>query len=264
MSSHSEKRLDLELKLHQALEKNEFQLHYQPQIDTANNKIVAAEALIRWQQSELGMVYPDDFISLAEETGQIFKIGEWVINEACRQNKAWQLAGLEPIRIAVNLSSLQFMQEGLCQTIADILQKNQLKPEYLELEITESIMMRNIDQTISIIHELSEMGINVSVDDFGTGYSSLSYLKKFPLESLKIDKSFVLDIPEDKDDMMITSAIISMAKSLNLKVVAEGVESAGQVEFLKEHQCDMMQGYYFSRPVTADNFAILLAKLYFD
>jgi len=173
MSSHSEKRLDLELKLHQALENHEFQLHYQPQIDTHNNKIVAAEALIRWQQSELGMVYPDDFISLAEETGQIFTIGEWVINEACRQNKIWQDAGLEPIRIAVNLSSLQFMQEGLCQMIADILHKTQLKPEYLELEITETIMMRNIEQTIAIINELSEMGINVSVDDFGTGYSSL-------------------------------------------------------------------------------------------
>ncbi|WP_198263800.1 bifunctional diguanylate cyclase/phosphodiesterase [sulfur-oxidizing endosymbiont of Gigantopelta aegis] len=264
MSSHSEKRLDLELKLHQALENHEFQLHYQPQIDTHNNKIVAAEALIRWQQSELGMVYPDDFISLAEETGQIFTIGEWVINEACRQNKIWQDAGLEPTRIAVNLSSLQFMQEGLCQMIADILHKTQLKPEYLELEITETIMMRNIEQTIAIINELSEMGINVSVDDFGTGYSSLSYLKKFPLESLKIDKSFVLDIPEDKDDMMITSAIISMAKSLNLKVVAEGVESSGQVEFLKQHQCDFMQGYYFSRPVAADDFATLLAKLYFD
>lgn len=264
MSSHNEKRLDLELKLHQALENQEFQLHYQPQIDTANNKIVAAEALIRWQQSDLGMILPDDFISLAEETGQIFQIGEWVINEACRQNKAWQEAGLLPIRISVNLSSLQFMQEDLCKTIADILHKTQLKPEYLEIEITESIMMRNIEQTIAIIYELSDMGINVSVDDFGTGYSSLSYLKKFPLESLKIDRSFVLDIPEDNDDMMITSAIISMAKSLNLNVIAEGVESLEQVEFLKKHQCDLMQGYYFSRPVAADKFALLLDKRYFN
>ncbi len=264
MSSHNEQRLDLELKLHQALENQEFQLHYQPQIDTSNNKIVAAEALIRWQQSDLGMIYPDDFISLAEETGQIFKIGEWVINEACRQNKAWQQAGLLPVRISVNLSSLQFMQEDLCKTIIDILHKTQLEPQYLEIEITESIMMRNIEQTISIIQELSDMGINVSVDDFGTGYSSLSYLKKFPLESLKIDRSFVMDIPEDKDDMMITSAIISMAKSLNLNVIAEGVESQGQVEFLKEHQCDLMQGYYFSRPVAADKFALLLTKPYFN
>jgi diguanylate cyclase (GGDEF)-like protein len=258
MSFQNEKRLDLEEKLHQALEKNEFKLYYQPQIDAKTNKIVSAEALIRWQQSELGMIMPNDFIPLAEETGQIFKIGEWVINEACRQNKQWQMQGLEKIRIAVNLSGLQFMQDDLCETINAVLVDTELKPECLELEITESIMMRNIDQTISIIKNFTDMGISVSVDDFGTGYSSLSYLKKFPLESLKIDRSFVMDIPDDTDDMMITSAIISMAKSLKLKVIAEGVENKGQIEYLKKHDCDLMQGYYFSRPVPADEFEKLL------
>lgn len=258
MSAQIEKRLKLEGKLHQALEKNEFMLYYQPQIDTKTNKIVAAEALIRWQQSELGMIFPDDFIQLAEETGQIFDIGEWVINEACRQNKEWQLAGYEPIRVAVNLSGLQFTQEDLCLKISEILKLNELDSKYLELEITESIMMKNIDQTVSVIQEFTNMNVGVSIDDFGTGYSSLSYLKKFPLQALKIDRSFVLDIPEDKDDMMITAAIISMAKSLGLKVIAEGVEGQGQIDFLKLHDCDILQGYHFSRPIPAKEFEELL------
>ncbi len=262
MNSNTINKLLMEEKLHQAIEKNELHLFYQPQINIETNKIVAAEALIRWQQSELGMIYPDDFIPLAEETGQIFSIGEWVLNEACRQNKAWQEMGFQPIRIAVNLSGLQFMQDDLGLKIAQILKTTALNPEDLELEITESIMMKNIDDTISTIIDFTNMGIGVSIDDFGTGYSSLSYLKKFPLESLKIDKSFVSDIPEDKDDMMITAAIISMAKSLGLKVVAEGVEKKQQIEFLKEHQCDLMQGYYFSRPVPAKEFEKLLAKQY--
>jgi len=254
LSSKNEHRLSLEGKLRQAIEKNEFLLYYQPQIDSKTNEIVAAEALIRWNQSELGMIFPDDFISLAEETGQIFEIGEWVVREACRQNKVWQDAGYKPIKVAVNLSSLQFMQNNLNVIISDVLSEIQLDPQYLELEITESIMMKNVNETISIIKKFTDINVGVSVDDFGTGYSSLSYLKKFPLDSLKIDKSFVMDIPEDNDDMMITSAIISMAKSLNLKVIAEGVESQGQVEFLKEHDCDLMQGYYFSRPVPASEF----------
>ncbi len=259
MSSKIEHRLKLEGKLHQAINKNELLLYYQPQIDSKTNKIVAAEALVRWQQSELGLIMPDDFIPLAEETGQIFKIGEWVINEACTQNKKWQEVGYDPIRVAINLSGTQFMQEDLAEVIDVALKKSSLQPEYLELEITESMMMRNIDQTIRLIKQFTDMNIGVSVDDFGTGYSSLSYLKKFPLDSLKIDKSFVMDIPDDKDDMMITSAIISMAKSLNLYVIAEGVENQAQVDFLKEHQCDLMQGYHFSRPVPADEFEKLLA-----
>ena len=260
MSAQISKRLKLEGKLHQALERNEFHLYYQPQVDAKTNKIICAEALIRWQQPELGMIMPDEFIQLAEETGQIFEIGEWVINEACRQNREWQLAGYNPIRIAVNLSGLQFTQDELCSSISGILERNQLAPEYLELEITESIMMRNTEQTVSIINNFTEMKIGISIDDFGTGYSSLSYLKKFPLKALKIDKSFVLDIPDDKDDMMITSAIISMAKSLGLKVIAEGVEGQGQIDFLKKNDCDILQGYHFSRPVPARSFEELLKK----
>jgi len=260
MGADAAKKLNLEGKLHQAIEKNELSLFYQPQIDTKTGKIIAAEALIRWHQSDLGMIFPDEFIPLAEETGQIFKIGEWVINEACRQNKQWQKMGLATIRVAVNLSGLQFMQNDLDLRIAEILRKTSLQPEYLELEITESTMMKNIDDTISTIINFTNMGIAISIDDFGTGYSSLGYLKKFPLQSLKIDRSFVSDIPEDKDDMMITSAIISMAKSLGLKVVAEGVENNEQVTFLKEKQCDLMQGYYFSRPVPAYEFEQLLKQ----
>ncbi len=260
MSSKIEHRLKLEGKLHQAIEKNELVLMYQPQIDSHTNKIVAAEALIRWQQSELGMIFPDDFIPLAEETGQIFKIGQWVIDEACRQNKAWQVLGYDPIRVAINLSSTQFMQEDLLKIIVNALETSGLDAKFLELEITESIMMRNIEQTIYLIKKFTDMNIGVSVDDFGTGYSSLSYLKKFPLDSLKIDKSFVMDIPDDKDDMMITSAIISMAKSLNLQVIAEGVENQQQVDFLKEHNCDLLQGYHFSKPIPANEFEKLLAQ----
>ncbi len=260
MSEKIEKRLQLEVKLHQALEKKEFRLYYQPQVDMVSKKIVAAEALIRWQQSELGFIYPDEFIPLAEETGQIIRIGEWVINEACRQNKAWQGAGYEPICISVNLSCLQFMQDDLCSKVANALSKTNLSAEYLELEITEGIMMNNVEQSIATIKQLNKSGVGVSVDDFGTGYSSLSYLKKFPLKSLKVDRSFVMDIPDDKDDMMITSTIISMAKNLNLKVIAEGVESQQQVDFLSEHQCDLMQGYYFSRPIPAEEFETLLKQ----
>jgi len=260
MSNKVEQRLLLEHKLHQALEHNELHLFYQPQIDVKTHKIVGAEALIRWQQRELGFIMPDEFIPMAEVSGQILKIGEWALEEACRQNKQWQTMGYDPIRIAVNLSGLQFMQDGLNTMVANILKKTQLNPKYLELEITETVMMNNVDEIVTKLKKLTDMNIEVSIDDFGTGYSSLSHLKKFPLKSLKIDKSFILDIPQNKDDMMITSAIISMAKDLGLNVVAEGVESKEQIDFLTEHQCDLMQGYYFSRPVPVAEFNTLLEK----
>jgi diguanylate cyclase (GGDEF)-like protein/PAS domain S-box-containing protein len=258
MSIKVEERLKLEGQLRKALENDEFRLYYQPQIDLQSNKIVGAEALIRWQQGELGMIPPDQFIPLAEETGLIFEIGEWVLREACLQNKVWQNEGYTPIRLSVNLSGVQFIQRDLSENILEILSITELSPEYLELEITESIMMRNIQETITTLKEFNEMGLKTAIDDFGTGYSSLSYLKKFPLEYLKIDKSFVSDIPEDKDDVMITTAIISLAKSLNLKIVAEGVENQEQVDFLTEQQCDLMQGYFFSKAVPADEFEKLL------
>ena len=264
MTHKVEQRLLLEHKLHQALEHNELRLFYQPQIDVKTHKIVGAEALVRWQQRELGLIMPDTFIPLAEENGQIFKIGEWILEEACRQNKQWQTMGYKPIRIAVNLSGIQFMQDELNSIIENILKKTKLDPKYLELEITETVMMNNLDEVVIKIKKLTDMNIEISIDDFGTGYSSLSHLKKFPLKSLKIDKSFILDIPHNKDDMMITSAIISMAKNLGLNVIAEGVESKEHIHFLTEHQCDLMQGYYFSPPVPVNEFNKLLEKEYVE
>lgn len=254
----ADKRLMLEQKLRHAIEKNELVLHYQPQVDTHTRKIIAAEALIRWHQTELGMIMPDEFIPLAEETGLIKSIGEWVLKESCRQNKEWQSKGLKSIPIAVNVSTIQFNQKDLLNQINNALQQSKLDSQYLELEITESLMMKNIDNAIKLIKQIAKLGINVSIDDFGTGYSSLSYLKKFPLKSLKIDKSFIADISKDEDGEMITKAIILMAQSLRLKVVAEGVEEMSQLEFLKQQDCDFCQGYYFSKPLPKSEFEALL------
>jgi diguanylate cyclase (GGDEF)-like protein/PAS domain S-box-containing protein len=258
MNAAAVNRLKLESKLRNALVSEEFALVYQPQIDINTNEIVSAEALLRWFQPELGMISPIEFIPIAEETGMIIELGEWVLNQACRQNKIWQNAGYNPIRIAVNLSSIQFMQKDLVSTVSTALKDNDLNPRYLELEITESIIMRNINDTISTLNSFKEMDIGISVDDFGTGYSSLSYLKRLPLDTLKIDRSFVKDIPDDEEGMKIASAIIAMAKKLGLGVVAEGVESESHLDFLKEHGCDKAQGYHISKPVPADEMIEML------
>jgi EAL domain-containing protein (putative c-di-GMP-specific phosphodiesterase class I) len=205
------------------------------------------------------MISPSDFIPLAEDTGLILEIGDWVLQTACKQNALWQKSGLPPIRVAVNLSGLQFIQKNLISRVENALLTSGLAPEFLELEITESIIMRNIDETIATLQSFRDMKLGVSVDDFGTGYSSLSYLKRFPLESLKIDRSFIMDIPGDADDVKITSAILAMARSLNLKVVAEGVETREQENFLARHKCDFLQGYLYSQPLPADQFEQLLA-----
>ncbi|MCG7963596.1 MAG: EAL domain-containing protein, partial [Candidatus Thiodiazotropha taylori] len=197
-------------------------------------------------------------IPIAEETGMIIELGEWVLNEACRQNKAWQDAGHQSIRVAINLSSMQFIQRDLSHKVDNSLHSSGLDPKYLEFEITESILMRNVNETIATLNEFKMMGINISVDDFGTGYSSLSYLKRFPLNSLKIDRSFIRDIPENADDVTITSAIIAMAHQLNLGVVAEGVESQRQLDFLHQQGCEMAQGYFFSKPLPAEEFEAML------
>jgi EAL domain-containing protein (putative c-di-GMP-specific phosphodiesterase class I) len=208
----------------------------------------------------LGVVYPSEFIPIAEETGLIVPLGEWVMRTACTQAKAWQKAGLPPVTVAVNLSARQFQQHDLLDTASRILKETGLDPRWLELEITESIAMQNADYTIVILRDLKDMGIQIAMDDFGTGYSSLSYLKKFPIDSLKIDQSFVRDIPTDANDAAIANAIIVLAHSLKLKVVAEGVETPEQEAFLKEHQCDRMQGFLFSNPISADLFENLLRE----
>ena len=238
-------KMILENNLYKALERGEFLLHYQPQIDLKTGKIVGMEALLRWQHPEQGLIPPNRFIPLAEETGLINQIGEWALRTACAQNKAWQLAGLPPLRMAVNLSARQFMQQNLSDKIAQILKETGLEPRYLEIEITETTAIQDIDFTISVLQTLKNMGIYISMDDFGTGYSSLSSLKRFPLSTLKIDRSFI-------DDAPIIKAVIALGHGLNLKVIAEGVETPGQLEFLREVKCDDVQGYFLSKPLSAE------------
>jgi EAL domain-containing protein (putative c-di-GMP-specific phosphodiesterase class I) len=255
---HSIERLTLESSLRRALERNEFLVHYQPKVDIASGRITGVEALVRWQQPVQGLIPPAQFIQLAEETGLIVPIGEWVLKTACAQNKAWQLEGWAPVRVAVNLSPRQFAHENLLEDIARVLKQTGLDPAFLELEITESVVMRNPEQAVLLLNRLKAFGIHLSVDDFGTGYSSLNYLKRFPLDTLKIDRTFIRDLPGDGDDAAITQAIIAMAHSLRLSVVAEGVETAEQLSFLRDYGCDEFQGYYFSRPQPAKDIAPLL------
>ena len=231
---------------------------YQPQVDARSGRIVGMEALVRWDHPDMGVLCPDKFIYLAEETGMIIPLGEWVIREACRQNKAWQEQGFPPLRVAVNLSGRQFSQQRLDEAVAAILMEIGLKPEWLELELTESALMKNVEENIQLLRKLKAMGVNLSIDDFGTGYSSISYLKHFPISRLKIDRSFVRDITTNPDDAAIAEIIISMAQTLKLNVTAEGVETRAQMEFLSFHNCVEMQGYLFSRPVRADDFARLM------
>ena len=257
---HTLERAALESDLRHALERNEFLLHYQPKVDIGGNRIVGMEALVRWQQPGKGLVAPAQFIPLAEETGLIVPIGEWVLKTACLQNKAWQERGLPRLRVAVNLSARQFTHESLLQDVARALDETGLDPAWLEFEITESMVMRDPEHAVTLLHGLKAMGIHLSIDDFGTGYSSLSYLKRFPLDSVKIDRSFIRDLPGDGDDAAITQAIIAMAHSLRLVVIAEGVETEEQLGFLRVNGCDQMQGYHFSRPLPEDQFLRLLQR----
>jgi EAL domain-containing protein (putative c-di-GMP-specific phosphodiesterase class I) len=251
-------RMLLENSMRKALEREEFFLVYQPQVDARSGLITGMEALLRWQHPDLGLLAPDKFISLAEETGFILPIGEWVLQSACRQNKAWQQLGLPSVRVAVNLSAKQFGQYHLDEMISATLMETGLEPEWLELEITESAIMKNAEHTAIILRKLKEMGISLAIDDFGTGYSSLAYLKHFPISRLKIDRSFVQDITTNPDDAAIAEIIIAMAQTLKLSVIAEGVETRAQMELLSFNNCVEMQGYLFSRPVPAEQFALLL------
>lgn len=251
-------RMLLENSLRQAVSQDELVVYYQPLVDGMTGRTVGVEALVRWQHPERGLVPPMEFIPLAEETGLIVPIGEWVLRTACAQNKAWQDAGYPPVVVSVNLSGRQFYQPDFIGMVRRVLAETGLAPEYLELEITESIMLEDIDYTITILKELGAMGIKLAIDDFGTGYSSLSYLKRFPITTLKVDRMFVKDAALDAQDAAIISAIIVLAHNLNLKVVAEGVETAEQRVFLRERRCNMLQGFLFSRPLPTQQVASLL------
>ncbi|MFX1735895.1 EAL domain-containing protein [Paraburkholderia sp. A1RI_3L] len=258
MNASATARLSLERRLRRALRDNEFLLHYQPQIDIDTGRIVGMEALVRWQDPEAGLVSPSAFIPVAEESGLIGPLSEWVLREACRQNKAWQAAGLPPARVSVNLSARVFQQRNITRLVMQVLEETGLDPQYLELELTESTIMRNAEEAVIMLNDLHALGIGLAIDDFGTGYSSLSYLKRFPVDRLKIDRSFVSDIGISGDDETITSAIIALAHSLELQVIAEGVETSAQLDFLKERACDEMQGFFFARPMPRDAIANLL------
>lgn len=258
MNDQALERLTLENDLRLALAKDEFFLMYQPQVDVATGKITGMEALIRWQHPNLGLVPPDRFIRIAENSGLIMSIGEWVLRTACTQARKWQDEGLAAISVAVNVSAVQFRQEAFPKAIHRVLEETGLSSKYLELELTESLLVSNADVMFSVLQQLKAMGLRLAIDDFGTGYSSLSYLKRFPVSKLKIDRSFVQDVAVDPDDAAITIAIISMAKSLNLKVIAEGVENEAQMAFLRAHHCDEIQGYYFSKPLAAGDAAAKL------
>jgi diguanylate cyclase (GGDEF)-like protein/PAS domain S-box-containing protein len=251
-------RLALEAGLRRALERDEFVLHYQAKLDLATRRITGVEALVRWQHPERGMVPPATFIPLAEETGLIVPIGNWVLRAACAQAVAWQREGLQPLRMAVNLSARQFNDENLLGDIAAALEQSTLAADLLELELTESMVMQDAEHADKLLDALKQTGVRIAIDDFGVGYSSFAHLKRFPIDTLKVDRSFIRDIPQDEEDGAITKAIIAMGKSLNLKVVAEGVETLAQQEFLSAHACDEIQGYYFSKPLPNAQFAELL------
>ncbi len=260
MGEQAGRRMNLENKLRLTLERDEFILHYQPRVAIESGRIVGMEALVRWNQAESGLVSPGEFIPVAEETGLIIPLGEWILETACRQNKQWLDAGFGPLKISVNLSARQFRAQGLLDMIAGKLEISRLPADSLELEITESMVMDNVERAIDTLEKLRELGLNIAVDDFGTGYSSLNYLKRFPIHTLKIDQSFIRDLTNDSDDAAITSAVIALGRNLRLNIVAEGVETKEQLVFLRSQSCNELQGYYYSRPLDAESFTRLLGE----
>ena len=251
IKTQSIERLTLESALRRALERDQFSLHYQPKIDMASGQITGVEALLRWNHPELGSVSPAQFIPLAEETGLIVPIGRWVLKEACAQNMAWQRRGLRPVTMAVNLSPRQFADAHLLHDVDEALLASGMSPVLLQLEVTESMVMRNVSRAIKVLDAIQSRGIRLAIDDFGTGYSSMSLMKQFPIDTIKIDRSFVRDLPVDSEDQAIAQAIISMGKALGMTVIAEGVETLEQEAFLRSHACDEMQGFLFSKPLPA-------------
>jgi len=260
MSNKALERLSLETDLRYALERQEYKLVYQPQLDQGSGKIIGCEALLRWNHPKIGMVAPDDFIPVLEDTGLIEAVGEWVLTESCKQAKIWQEKYNNDLRISVNLSARQFRSTELVIKIADCLEHTQLPVHTLELEITESVLINNTDTIRVTMQELDGLGLRIALDDFGTGYSSLSYLKQFPIDTIKIDRSFVRDITTDEDDAAIVCAIIAIAKSLKMDLVAEGVETDQQLDFVADKGCNVIQGYLFSKPLAVEEMEKLLSK----
>ena len=260
LSARIFERLTLENNLRHALERDEFVLYYQPQIDARTNKVSGVEALLRWQHPELGLVTPNNIIPLLEETGLIEKVGHWVLETACRQSRALHDAGWSYLHMSVNISSRQFNNTDFISSLHDIINQTKINPEFLELELTESMLMRNASATINALHSLSGRGVRFAIDDFGTGYSSLTYLRRFPIDTIKIDRSFIHDVTDNPDDAAITSAIIVMAQSLSLNVIAEGVENQKQLDFLTSRNCHYLQGNFFSRPLPAEELSQFLEK----
>jgi EAL domain-containing protein (putative c-di-GMP-specific phosphodiesterase class I) len=251
-------RLVFESRLRQALDRDEFSLHYQPKVDVATGRITGVEALLRWTLPDLGALSPMQFIPLAEETGLIVPIGRWVLNKACAQNMAWRRQGLGALSMAVNLSPRQFLDGNLLRDIDEALAASGMPAQLLQLEITESMVMRNVGRAIELLNVIRGRGVRLAIDDFGTGYSSISVMKKFPVDTIKIDRSFVQDLPDDSEDQAIAQAIISMGRALGMTIIAEGVETEEQAAFLRAHGCDEMQGYLFSRPVSAERIPGIL------
>jgi EAL domain-containing protein (putative c-di-GMP-specific phosphodiesterase class I) len=260
MNDHALDMLRVERDLRRALDEDQFVLHYQPKIDLETGHITGAEALVRWEHPTRGLVGPSEFILVAEERGLIVPLGEWVMHEACRQNKAWQKAGMAPLPIAINLSAVHFQQSTLLRTVQQTLHDHALPVHCLELELTESSILQNSNATISTMNRFKAVGVMLALDDFGTGYSSLSQLKGLPLDNLKLDQSFVRGLPDDTDDLAICTAVIAMGRALGLKVIAEGVESTAQLAVLRALGCDVGQGYLFARPLPAQQFLDFVQK----
>ena len=260
MNAQSKDRLKMESNLRKALDNNEFELHYQPKIDSATDKIIGMECLLRWNQPELGSVPPEVFIPAAEELGLIVPIGEWVLKEACQTTSEWVKSGYENLIVSVNVSPKQFNEVSLRKSIESAIQCSGLSPQNLILEITESMLMGDVEHHIAQLQHITNLGVAFSLDDFGTGYSSLSYLKKFPIEELKIDRSFLINVPEKNEDNYIVKAIIALADGLGMKIIAEGVENAEQLEFLRQNNCNIIQGFYYSKPLNKTNFTKYLAS----
>lgn len=261
MNREAHEHIQLEVSLRKAIHNNEFVLYYQPKLHLSDGSIAGVEALIRWENPELGFINPAEFIPLAEETGLILPIGEWALREACQTNKAWQTEGYQPISVAVNLSAKQFQHPDIAQLVKSILKETGLEAKYLELEITETAVMENVESAINKLNDIKNMGVKISIDDFGTGYTSISYLKKFPISLLKIDQSFIKDIPQNQNNTAITSAVIALAHTLGMEVIAEGVETAEQLQYLADNQCDTVQGYYLSRPLSESKIVLQFSKI---